>query len=212
MNTTESQKVVGMLLAAFPAARITEPTVRLYERMLGDLDFELATNAVTRLVCTSKFMPTIAEIREAAADLSVGPARSGLEAWGDVMLAIRRVGHYGVPKFEDPLVAECVRIMGWRYLCIGDVPEGVDRSRVGGAAVYYPGVNSMFDEDVRGKDFRDEDPVVFTRDAGAIRIKLTDGEQPSEIVIPIPALALRRSEVSPEWLALHDSEEQANGS
>ena len=129
MTPTETKKVVGLLLAAFPNARMTEATVDLYERMLVDLDFGQAQDAVGRLICTSRFMPTIAEIREASADLSIGPARTGVAAWADVMLAIRRVGQYDLPTFEDPIVAECVRAMGWRYLCTADVPESVDRAR-----------------------------------------------------------------------------------
>jgi hypothetical protein len=55
--------------------------------------------------------------------------RSPVEAWGDVGMAIRRTGYIGVPRFSDPLVAECVRAMGWRNLCIGDSPEASDRAR-----------------------------------------------------------------------------------
>lgn len=129
MKPSEAAKVVGLLQAGFPAARMTEATVLLYERLLVDLDFELASATVERLICTSKFCPTVAEIRDAAADLALGPSRSGVEAWGDVGMAIRRVGSYGTPTFEDPLVAECVRIMGWRNLCLGEAPEHTDRAR-----------------------------------------------------------------------------------
>jgi hypothetical protein len=129
MTPAEAAKAVLMLQAAYPAARWTEATVELYEAMLSDLDTELVRGAIARHICTSKFMPTVAEVREAAADIAVGPSRSGVEAWGDVGMAIRRTGSYGAPKFEDPLVAECVRIMGWRNLCLGDSPEAADRAR-----------------------------------------------------------------------------------
>jgi hypothetical protein len=129
MKQSEAAKVVGMLQAAFPAARMTEATVVLYERLLVDLDFELASATIERLICTTKFCPTVSEIRDAAADIALGPSRSGVEAWGDVGQAIRRVGSYGMPKFEDPLVAECVRMMGWRNLCLGEAPEHTDRAR-----------------------------------------------------------------------------------
>lgn len=129
MTPAEASRVVLVLQAAYPGARMTDLTAELYENLLGDLEAEIAHRAVARLVCTSKFLPTIAEIRDAAADVSVGAARSGLEAWGDVVMAIRREGSYGVPTFEDPHVAECVRILGWRTLCLGDSPEAVDRAR-----------------------------------------------------------------------------------
>ena len=47
---------------------------------------------------------------------------------GDVLAEIRRTGVYGVPSFADPLVTECVRIMTWRGLCLGE-NEAADRAR-----------------------------------------------------------------------------------
>ena len=118
-----------MLQAAYPAARWSEPTIDLYELMLAELDYELARGAIVRIIKSSKFLPTVAEILDAVADIGIGPMRSPVDAWGDVGMAIRRVGYIGVPKFGDPLVAECVRAMGWRSLCIGDSPEASDRAR-----------------------------------------------------------------------------------
>jgi hypothetical protein len=129
VTPAEAAKAVLVLQSAYPGARMTEMTAELYEHLLADLDAEVAQRAIARLVCISKFLPTIAEIRDAAADVALGAARSGLEAWGDVLMAIRRTGSYGVPTFTDPLVAECVRILGWRTLCLGDSPEAVDRAR-----------------------------------------------------------------------------------
>lgn len=129
MKPSEAAKAVGVLQAAYPSARWSNETVQVYESLLVDLDFDLVTKAIARHICTSKFLPTIAEIRDAAADVALGPTRNGVDAWGDVGMAIRRVGSYGMPKFEDPIVAECVRIMGWRNLCLGDSPEAADRAR-----------------------------------------------------------------------------------
>lgn len=129
MKPSEAAAAVAVLLAAFPAARWSDSTVDVYERMLADLDYDLVRGAIGRIICSSKFLPTIAEIREAAAEISVGPTRSAVDAWGDVTMAVRRVGYVASPKFEDPVVAECVRVMGWRNLCLADVPESVDRAR-----------------------------------------------------------------------------------
>jgi len=129
MTPAEAAKSVAVLAAAYPNARSSPATFQVYEEMLGDLDFELVKRAISRLVCTSKFLPTIAEIREASADLSLGPSRNPVDAWGDVTMAIRRVGSYGTPTFKDPLVGDCVRIMGWRNLCLGDSSEMADRAR-----------------------------------------------------------------------------------
>ena len=129
MTPKEAIKVVGVLCAVYPAARMTEATIEIYESLLQELEFDVARAAVERLVRTSKFLPTVAEILEAAAENTLGPQRTGVEAWGDVMKAIRRFGYIELPTFDDPIVTECVRVMGWRNLCLNDVPESVDRAR-----------------------------------------------------------------------------------
>lgn len=129
MSPSQAAELVAILSAAFPNEKWTEQTCEVYEQMLLDLDVQLAMRAVQVLVCTSRFVPTIAEIRAAAADVAVGERRTGVDAWGDVVAAIRRVGSYGVPEFSDPLTARAVRALGWRNLCLGDSSEASDRAR-----------------------------------------------------------------------------------
>ncbi len=129
MKPIEAAKLVAMLVAAYRDAAVSEQTSEVYETMLRDLDFELAKRAVQRLICSSKWLPTVAEIRAAAADVQHGPVRAGGEAWGDLVEAIRRVGSYRpAPTFADPLVNECVKAMGWRELCLGS-NDAADRAK-----------------------------------------------------------------------------------
>jgi hypothetical protein len=125
----EAAKLVAMLSAAYRDAPISEQTSEVYEAMLADLDFAAGQQAVQRLICSSKWLPTVAEIRAAAADVKHGPVRAGGEAWGDLVEAIRRVGSYRpAPTFADPLVTECVKAMGWRELCLGS-NDAADRAK-----------------------------------------------------------------------------------
>jgi hypothetical protein len=120
-----------LLVQGFPAAaaKFTESNADVYETMLLDLDFELAKRAVARLLNTATFLPAIAEIRKAAADLQIGPTRAGGEAWGDVQIAICRAGGRCVdPEFSDPVVADTVRALGWRNLWDEQNPTA-DRAR-----------------------------------------------------------------------------------
>jgi hypothetical protein len=132
MNTLEVKKLVAVLIAAFPAGKITDETVGVYERMLGDLDYPAANAAVERLLATSKWLPTVAEIREAALTLNTGEIRAGGEAWGEVITAIGRHGRNRLPgkdfQFGDPIVAECVAALKWRELCDSD-NQVADRAR-----------------------------------------------------------------------------------
>jgi hypothetical protein len=127
LTRVQVAELVLMLIAAYPATKASETTSKVYEAMLADLDHQLTRKAITRLVSTSKFMPTIAEIRAAVAELQHGPVRTGGEAWGDVLTEIRRIGIYSAPKFDDPLVADLVKRWGWRALCEGH--GDADRAR-----------------------------------------------------------------------------------
>lgn len=63
-----------------------------------------------------------------------------------------------------------------------------------------------FDEDARGKDFRDDEPF-FIRPATTIVISTFDGEHIETITLP--EVRLTRDECSPAWLALEEAEQQA---
>jgi hypothetical protein len=122
MKKSEAAEIVMMLLASYPAAKTVEKTSEIYETMLADLDYAAARRAATRLIATSKWLPTIAEIRESVTAITRGPVRLGGEAWQDAMAEVRRVGRYEKPRFSDPLVAETLRLWGsWQGFC--DSPE-----------------------------------------------------------------------------------------
>ncbi len=132
MTEKEISKLVAVIAAAYPAARGDAGTVAIYQRMLADLDFVAARAAVERLLATSKWLPTIAEIREATLAVTAGEARPGGAAWGDVKAAIRRYGYDRRPGvdfyFADPVVLEAVRALGWFELCSSE-NEVSDRAR-----------------------------------------------------------------------------------
>jgi len=93
----EVAKLVGVLIASFPSSKATPETSVVYERMLADLDYHAANAAVERLLATAKFMPTIAEIREATLTVFAGEIRPGGEAWGAVLRAIGSYGYVRPP-------------------------------------------------------------------------------------------------------------------
>ncbi|MFA5186374.1 MAG: hypothetical protein WC551_07865 [Patescibacteria group bacterium] len=128
MLKSEVGKLVQMLMAAYPNSKADPKTAAVYEMALTDLDLVKAQRAVLRLLSTTKFLPTISEIREAATALDIGPRRSGAEAWCDVMKQIDDEGAYGTPSFDDPIVADIVKQWGWRRLCFEGSLES-DRAR-----------------------------------------------------------------------------------
>jgi hypothetical protein len=132
MTEPEVRKLVAMLIAAFPHTKANEATAKAYERMLRDLDARAAAAAVEQLMATRNYMPTIAEVRAAVAELQAGPVRAGGEAWGDVLRLVGRYGCYRTPghDFEvaDPIAARCIDALGWRSLCLSE-NSVADRSR-----------------------------------------------------------------------------------
>jgi len=101
----------------------------LWCQLLKDIDGELLRAAVLQHVATSKWFPTVAELREAAADI-VNPNHrmTAMEAWGEVTRQIRAIGSYEEPKFTNPLIYRLVGDMGWANLCMSEMP-GADRAR-----------------------------------------------------------------------------------
>jgi hypothetical protein len=128
VTAVEAAKLVAAMIAAFPQARVTPGTSPVYERMLADLDYVAAQAAVERLIATSRFMPTVAELRSTVLDLTHGERRPGGEAWGDVLKAIGRVGKYRTPTFADQSVARAVTALGWENICDSD-NQVADRAR-----------------------------------------------------------------------------------
>jgi len=120
-TTTE---VIIVLAAAYPNFEIRKDTLRIYVEMLSDLDTGELERAAKLVMTRSRFFPTIAELREAVADLRTEGMRGGVlssvDAWNMVNKQILEVGSYGVPQFGDPLTARIVEGMGWRTLCMSE--------------------------------------------------------------------------------------------
>jgi|SRR6185503_11747298 len=130
MKKSEVAEIVALLLEAFPNAKLGERTREVYEQMLADLDADRTRRAVTRLIGTCRFLPTVAEIREAATDLRLGARRTGAEGWQDAILEVRRVGWCGRPRFQDPIVAQCIQMWGsWQSFCASPEDDPGGRAR-----------------------------------------------------------------------------------
>lgn len=127
MTEIEIKRIFKLVLAGWPTQRqrLTNDDIAemamLYTAGIADLDYEAARAAVVRLARTAKWMPTIADICEAALVVMHGHKRTGAEAWGDVLKAIRRYGWGRSPgtdfQFDDPVVARVVYALGWTELC-----------------------------------------------------------------------------------------------
>jgi hypothetical protein len=129
VTTREAKALVALLKAAFPRQALEQATLEVYAKYLADLDAAIGRIAVERLIATSRFFPTIAEIREQVATMQCDDMPEPELAWQEVCDELRRVGHSKAPEFSCQEIHDAVRAVGgWMYLCLAPT-NASDRSR-----------------------------------------------------------------------------------
>lgn len=121
MDKVSTTKAIAPLQLAFKGA-LEKDRLQFYVMMLSDIPPQILEVAVKKLIMTNKFLPSIAEIREAAygikGTISGTAAPDESEAWGEVIKAIRSVGYYGKPKFSHETITATVNNIGWQDICM----------------------------------------------------------------------------------------------
>ena len=117
---------LGMLKAAW-GNKLTDEQAKLYLLMTNDIPEPVLLKSIEALIKESRFLPSVAEIRERAAALynsaqGKEPPDAG-RGWGEVVREISRTGYYGKPQIRDPVAAEVVRRMGWKEICSATADE-----------------------------------------------------------------------------------------
>ena len=120
--------ILKQLFAAYPNVQVGIETVAMYVRLLQDIPPDELQTVVDQAVATSRFLPTIAELRDMRHSLARLGAPTWADAWDAVQREIRRVGSYGLPRFDDPLTERAVKAMGWKAICASDNPA-TDRAQ-----------------------------------------------------------------------------------
>ncbi len=116
MTDIEAKKLIKILQSAYPRQVFEPDTIAIYTRMLNDIPYDIAQHAIHNLVSTSVFLPSIAEIRKAAAEYgcripNVDDAQ--IETHG----IVSRASFYdrnGV-EWSNKLLAKAVEVMGGLY-------------------------------------------------------------------------------------------------
>ncbi len=122
MTKAEALALVTDIVSAYPRPEVHEDTVLLYVRHLVPLEYAPARAAVDRLILTSRFLPTIAEVRAAVTAAEVPSFPTAGDAWATVLHWVRKIGGYGdLPRHGTPVERMLCRaidaIGGWPYLC-----------------------------------------------------------------------------------------------
>jgi hypothetical protein len=130
MNRKEIINLLGIATANFPNLQQKEmkPTAVLWEKALEDIPYDIAEKALIKVLSTSKFFPTLAEIREATAQITQPRTIDAMEAWGLILQAIRKYGYYNEGNAMRSLpedVAEMAKHFTWRELCLNENPDTI---------------------------------------------------------------------------------------
>lgn len=99
-----------------------EYAVKMWYKFLGDLPCDLATACIEKYIATNKFPPTIADIRETVADMTLN-ATDWSQSWKTVSKCISLYGLAGWSDASaemDDTTTEAVKRMGWRNLCMSN--------------------------------------------------------------------------------------------
>ena len=113
--TNDDRPAFGSAMHALGHTFDTEVTairVEAYFDALADYSLEQVHAAMREAIKTCRFFPRPVEIR----DLLTG---STVEAWGEVLRELRRVGSYGQPDFSNPAILPAIRAIAgsWPDFC-----------------------------------------------------------------------------------------------
>jgi hypothetical protein len=126
-KTTKAQmgQILGVLGVVYRRQALTTQELKLavpvWHELLGDLDFDLLKAAVHAHCASSKWFPSVAELRQAAYDLVAADAEgvTAGEAWREVRRALRLGCHRfqsGEAGWSSPLVEAAFNALGgWNY-------------------------------------------------------------------------------------------------
>ena len=127
MNKQEFSKWVMALKTYYPREQLlpNAQAIELWYQELSDIPMQVAEAALRKWVSSSKWSPTIAEIREMCVDVKRGDAPDWSDGWAQVQFAIKRFGSYRPQEAMaslDPITRETVRRLGFHNLCVSENP------------------------------------------------------------------------------------------
>ncbi len=115
IDKREFAKIMLVLAAAYPHAKITESTIAVYYEVLGDLPLDLLRAVVLQVISEpGQFMPTAGDLRTRAIEL-IEQARGIPDpevAWGEVMDKLDIYNPPGPNDFSDPLIYQALTTIG----------------------------------------------------------------------------------------------------
>lgn len=94
-------------------------SAQVWYQLLKDIDYERAKAAVVKHSLTSRWTPTIAELREQIADIQADIS-DWSDGWQEVLTAVRRFGYMNeseAMEWMSPMTREVTKRLGWKQIC-----------------------------------------------------------------------------------------------
>ena len=142
MTKKETISLFGILIAAYPNFdkfkddSQVEGMVNMWASLFADDDSKIVGLAVKKHIMTSKWPPSIAEIREIMTDITHPDLIPPDQAWAavsDLLYAVGEYNHGDAHRNLPPLIAQTVDAIGWHTLyqlhrgSYGGNKDGMDR-------------------------------------------------------------------------------------
>lgn len=137
MTKGEFVKIADAIKTFYPTDKLlpNKEAMQLWYQELQDLPYEIAMVAVRKHVNTSRFPPTVADLREAAVSTTHKP-QNWADGWENLRRAIRHFGYYQQEEAlssMDEMTRTVVIRLGWKELCMS---ENVMQDRANFRMVY----------------------------------------------------------------------------
>lgn len=128
MTTKEFTVFTKAMRTFFPKENLlpTKEAMDLWYEMLKDIPMKVAEVALKKHVATSKWPPSIAEIRDLSTGIVTEDAQDWSAAWEEARKAVRKFGSYQEAEalaWMTPSTAETVKRFGYNDLCMMENPE-----------------------------------------------------------------------------------------
>jgi hypothetical protein len=142
LNKADAARLVAIVVTAYPNydkfrdEQAVTATVNLWASMFATDDGRIVALALNKHIATSKWPPSVAELREIMLEIQRPDLIPPDKAWAAVSDLLHTVGEYNHGDLQHqlpPLVARAVETIGWgnlwemhRSYCVGGKP-GMDR-------------------------------------------------------------------------------------
>ena len=125
MTKREFAMLAMAMQSFYPKEKLleTNEAKSLWFSQLEDIPYDVAETGLEKWVATHKWSPSVADIREMAADVIAPEIPDWGQAWGEVLKAISLYGHdrgKEAMEYLPKLAAETVDRMGWYNLCVSE--------------------------------------------------------------------------------------------